>query len=56
MTIFIRCGCEALYEQIEIKTAQLVEDSADCRVCGYRLKTWRGNKVLLFELVEDPTG
>ena len=56
MTTFVRCGCGALYEQTEIKTADWVEDSADCKVCGYRLRAWSGNKVLSFALIENPTG
>jgi hypothetical protein len=55
MTTFVRCGCEALYEQTETKTAHWVEDSAECKICGYQLSAWCGNKVLSFELIEDPT-
>jgi hypothetical protein len=55
MTTFVRCECEALYEQTEIKTAHWVEDSADCKVCGHQLRTWCGNKVLSFKLIQNPT-
>lgn len=56
MAIIIRCGCEAVYEQIEIRVTEWVEDSADCRVCGYVLHSWRGHNMLSFNLIKNPTG
>jgi hypothetical protein len=55
MAIIIKCECEAVYEQIEIDVANWVEDNADCQVCGHALKSWRGNKVLSFDLIKNPT-
>ena len=51
----IRCECEAVYEQIEIEIADWVEDSADCRVGGHALRSWRGHEVLSFRLITNPT-
>ena len=55
MTIIVKCECEAVYEQIEIETADWVEDSAACQICGHLLHSWRGNKVLFFDLIRNPT-
>jgi hypothetical protein len=55
MAIIIRCECEAVYEQIEIEVTGWVEDSANCQVCGHVLDSWRGNKVVSFDLVKNPT-
>jgi hypothetical protein len=55
MAVIIRCECEAVYEQIVINVANWVEDSADCQVCGHELSSWRGNKVLSFDLIKNPT-
>jgi len=55
MTALIRCECGAVYEQIEIEVTDWVEDSADCRVCGHILHSWRGHKVLAFDLIKNPT-
>jgi hypothetical protein len=55
MTIIIRCGCEAVYEQIEIVVTEWVEDSADCQVCGHVLHSWRGHQVFCFNLIRNPT-
>jgi hypothetical protein len=55
MAIIIRCECEAVYEQTEIEIANWVEDSTDCQICGHALRSWRGNKVLSFELIRNPT-
>ena len=53
-TIF-RCECEAVYEQTQTETEYWVEDSVDCKICGYPLNAWRGHKVLSFDLVKNPT-
>ena len=55
MAIIVICECEAVYEQIEIKTTDWVEDSVDCQVCGHELNSWHGNKVLSFSLIRNPT-
>jgi hypothetical protein len=55
VTTIIRCGCEAVYEQTETETAYWVEDTAECQICGHELNTWRGHKVLSFNLVKNPT-
>jgi len=56
MTIIVRCECEAVYEQTEIRITEWVEDTADCRICGHELNSWHGNKVLSFDLIKNPTG
>ena len=53
-TIF-RCGCEAAYEQTQAETGYGGEDTADCKICGRELGAWRGHKVLLLDLVKNPT-
>ena len=55
MKTIVRCGCEAVYEQTQAETGYWVEDTADCKVCGHELGAWHGNKVLLFDLVKNPT-
>ena len=55
MAIMIKCECEAVYEQTEIETTDWIERSADCQVCGHPLKSWRGQKLLCFDLIENPT-
>jgi hypothetical protein len=56
MTTIVRCECEAVYEQTEIKITQWVEDYARCKVCGHELRSWQGHKVLSFNLIKNPTG
>jgi hypothetical protein len=55
MTTLVRCECEAVYEKTEVKVTYWVEDTANCKVCGHELNSWRGNKVLSFELIKNPT-
>jgi hypothetical protein len=55
MAIIITCECEAVYEQVEFEITDWVEDSADCEVCGHALTSWRGHKVLAFNLIRNPT-
>jgi hypothetical protein len=55
MAIIIRCGCEAVYQQIDIEVTEWVEDSADCQVCGHVLHSWRGHRMLSFNLIRNPT-
>ena len=55
MAIIVECECEAVYEQVEIPTTYWVENTADCKVCGHRLGSWSGNKVLSFKLIKNPT-
>ena len=55
MKTIVRCECEAVYEQTQAETGYWVEDTADCKVCGHELGAWHGNKVLLFDLVKNPT-
>jgi len=55
MTVIIRCECEAVYERTEIEITDPVEVTVDCRVCGHELNSWRGNKLLCFELIKNPT-
>jgi hypothetical protein len=55
MAIIVICECEAIYEQREIKITDWIEDTADCQICGHELNAWRGNKMLLFDLLKNPT-
>jgi hypothetical protein len=53
MKTIVRCECEAVYEQVQTETGYWVEDTVDCRVC--ELNAWRGNKVLSYDLIKNPT-
>jgi len=55
MKTIVRCECEAVYEQTQTETGYWVEDTADCKICGHEFSTRRGNKVLLFDLITNPT-
>jgi hypothetical protein len=55
MKTIVRCECEAVYEQVQTETGYWVEDTVDCRVFGHELNAWRGNKVLSYDLIKNPT-
>jgi hypothetical protein len=55
MKTIVRCECGAVYEQTQTETGYRVEDTADCKICGHELGTWRDNKVLSFDLITNPT-
>jgi hypothetical protein len=55
MAMIVICECEAVYEQTEMTTSDWIEDAVDCQICGHVLNSWRGNKVLSFKLIRNPT-
>jgi hypothetical protein len=50
-----QCACEAVCEQTQTATGYRVEDILDSRICGHELSARRGNKMLSFDLIRNPS-
>jgi len=55
MKAIVQCACEAVCEQTQTATGYRVEDTLDSMICGHGLSARRGNKMLSFDLIRNPS-